>query len=153
MRWDSCNQKRIVETYNPPIKDIVLSSKEKPLPYLWIPCQCSEGRVLLMHVKAPQSWPTLCDPDDLEPDRLLCPWDSPGKNSGMCCHALLQGISPAQRSNPCLLCLPGLSCLLHWQEGSLPSVPPGRPRGRVTKCFLWRGDWVRQWWEVLLCIP
>ena len=32
--------------------------------------------------------------------RLLCPWDSPGKNTGMGCHALLQGIFPTQRSNP-----------------------------------------------------
>ena len=35
------------------------------------------------------------------------------KNSGVDCHALLQGIFPTQGSNPCLL------CLLHWQEGSL----------------------------------
>ena len=27
----------------------------------------------------------------LYPERLLCPWDSPGKNIGMGCHALLQG--------------------------------------------------------------
>ena len=28
----------------------------------------------------------------LQPTRLLCPWDSPGKNIGAGCHALLQGI-------------------------------------------------------------
>ena len=27
---------------------------------------------------------------------LLCPWDSPGKNTGMCGHALLQRIFPTQ---------------------------------------------------------
>ena len=32
---------------------------------------------------------TLCDPID-EPTRLLCPWDSPGKNTGVGCHFLLQ---------------------------------------------------------------
>ena len=32
--------------------------------------------------------------------RLLCPWDSPGKNTGVDCHALLQGIFPTQGSNP-----------------------------------------------------
>ena len=32
--------------------------------------------------------------------RLLCPWDSPGKNTGVGCHALLQGIFPIQQSNP-----------------------------------------------------
>ena len=39
--------------------------------------------------------------------RLLCPWDSPGKNAGVGCHALLQGIFPTQRSNPHLLPLTG----------------------------------------------
>ena len=36
---------------------------------------------------------------------LLCPWDSPGKNTGVGCHALLQGILPIQGSSPLLLCL------------------------------------------------
>ena len=36
----------------------------------------------------------------LYPTRLLCPWDSPGKNTGMGCHALLQGIFLNQGSNP-----------------------------------------------------
>ena len=34
--------------------------------------------------------------------RLLCPWDSPGKNTGVGCHALLQGIFPTRGSNPSL---------------------------------------------------
>ena len=34
-----------------------------------------------------------------QPARLLCPWDSPGKNTGVGCHALLQGICPIQGSN------------------------------------------------------
>ena len=36
----------------------------------------------------------------------------------MGCHLLLQGIFLTQRLNQCLL------CLLHWQAGSLPLVPP-----------------------------
>jgi len=39
----------------------------------------------------------------MEPTRLLCPWDSPGKNTGVGSHSLLQGIFPTQRSNPGLL--------------------------------------------------
>ena len=35
-----------------------------------------------------------------EPSRLVCPWDSPGKNTGVSGHALLQGIFPAQGLNP-----------------------------------------------------
>ena len=44
--------------------------------------------------------------------------DCPGKNIGVGCHALIQGIFPTQGSNPSLL------HLLHWQAGSLPLVPP-----------------------------
>ena len=46
--------------------------------------------------------------------RLLSPWDSPGKNIGVDCHALLQGIFLIQGLTLCLL------CLLHWQGVSLP---------------------------------
>ena len=63
------------------------------------------------HVRLNGLWPT----------RLLCPWDSPGMNTGVGCHALLQGIFSTQGSNPHLL------GLLHWQVGSLPLAPPGKP--------------------------
>ena len=46
-------------------------------------------------------------------------WNFPGKNTGVDCHFLLQGIFPTQRSNSCLL------HLLCWQACSLPLVPPG----------------------------
>ena len=39
----------------------------------------------------------------LQPTRLLCPWDFPGKDTGVGCHFLLQGIFPTQGSNPGLL--------------------------------------------------
>ena len=38
-------------------------------------------------------------PHGPEPARLLYPWDFPGKNTGMDCHILLQGIVPTQGSN------------------------------------------------------
>ena len=38
-----------------------------------------------------------------KPARLLCPWDSPGKNTGGGCHTLLQGISVTRGSNPSLV--------------------------------------------------
>ena len=50
-----------------------------------------------------ESSPTLLQPHVLQPARLLCPWDFPGKNTGVGCHALLQGIFPTQGSNPRLL--------------------------------------------------
>ena len=40
--------------------------------------------------KSLQSCPTLCDPIDGSPTRLLCPWDSLGKNTGVGCHFPLQ---------------------------------------------------------------
>ena len=45
-----------------------------------------------------QLCPTLCDPT-----RLLCPWDFPGKGTGIGYHFLLQGIFPTQGSNLGLL--------------------------------------------------
>ena len=43
--------------------------------------------------------------------------DSPGKNTGVGCHALLQGTFPTQGSK---------LCLLHLQVCSLPLLPPGK---------------------------
>ena len=42
-------------------------------------------------------------PHGLQPTRLLRPWHSPGKDTGVGCHFLLLGIFPAQGSNPGLL--------------------------------------------------
>jgi len=49
-----------------------------------------------------------------QPARLLCPWDSPGKNTRVGCHALLPVIFTRQGSNLLLL---HFRC---WQMGSLP---------------------------------
>ena len=50
--------------------------------------------------------------------QALCSWDFPGKNTGVGCHFLLQGIYLSQGLNPHLL------HLLQWQAGSLPVAPP-----------------------------
>ena len=60
-------------------------------------------------------------PHGLQPSRLLCPWDSPGKDTGVGCHFLLQGIFLIQGLNLSLL------QLLHWQVGSLQLEPPEKP--------------------------
>ena len=49
--------------------------------------------------------PRLCGPVDCSLPWLLCPWDFPGKNTGVGGHFLLQGIFPPQGSNLHLLCL------------------------------------------------
>ena len=41
--------------------------------------------------------------------RLLCPWNSPGKNTGVGCHSLLQGIFPGQGLNLQLIMSPALA--------------------------------------------
>ena len=53
----------------------------------------------------------------------LCPWGSPGKNTGVSCHALLQSIFLTQGQTHVS------EVYLHWREGSLPLVPPGKLRG------------------------
>ena len=48
------------------------------------------------HAKSLQSCLTLCDPMNCNPTRLLCPWDSPAKNTRVGCHSL----SPGNLPNP-----------------------------------------------------
>ena len=55
------------------------------------------------------------------PQAPLSMWFS-GKNTGVDCHSLLQGAFLTKGSKT------RASCLLHWQAGSLPLVPPGKPR-------------------------
>ena len=68
-------------------------------------------------------------PCGLQPARLLCPWGSPGKNTGVGCHALLQGVFPTQGSKNL--------CLLHWQAGSLPLAPPGKSQNKINCDHYW----------------
>ena len=51
-------------------------------------------------------------PSELWPAKFLFPWDFSGKNTGVGCHFLLQGIFLTQGSNPHVL------SLLHWQAAS-----------------------------------
>ena len=52
-----------------------------------------------MKVLVAQSCPILCDPRDCSPPGSS-PWDSPGRNTEVGCHFLLQGIFPTQGWNP-----------------------------------------------------
>ena len=59
-------------------------------------------------------------PHGLEPARLLCPWNSPGKNTGVVCSSLLQWIFPTQELNPGL---PHYSqALYHLSHQGSPSI-------------------------------
>ena len=63
-----------------------------------------------------QLCPTLCDLMFCSPPRLLCPWDSPGKNTRVGCHSLLQGIFSIQELNPGLLHCRWILYLLSYQR-------------------------------------
>ena len=52
-------------------------------------CWSLAWRILSMHAKSRQLCSTLCDPIDGGPPGS-CPWDSPGKHTGVGCHFLLQ---------------------------------------------------------------
>ena len=58
--------------------------------------------------------------DSLQSHGLLAPWNSPGQNTGVDSHSLLQGIYPTQGSN--------LGLLPTLQADSLPGEPPGKPK-------------------------
>ena len=64
-----------------------------------------------------QSRPTLCDPVDCSPPGSSIHGIFPGKNTGVGCHFLLQGIFPTWGLNP------RLWHLLYWQVDSLPLIP------------------------------
>ena len=69
--------------------------------------------LLLVHVCTLSRFWLFATPG-LQSARLPCPWNFPGKNTGVYCHFPLQGMFLPQRWNPCLL------GLLHWQVDSLP---------------------------------
>ena len=82
-----------------------------------------------------KSCPALCDSMDYS--LPACPWDFPGKNTGVGCHSLLQRMFPTQGSNLSLLCcrwvlyrwatreVQGLTSSIKWlREGSLNTQPP-----------------------------
>ena len=60
-------------------------------------------------------------PHGLKSSRLLCPWDFPGKNTGVGSHFLLQGIFPTHWSNPRSLASPALT------DGFFITTSPGEP--------------------------
>ena len=104
-------------------------------------CACSVASVM-----SNSFWPYA-----LYPTRLLCLWDSPGKNIGVGCHALLQGIFPIQGWNPHLLgplhCRPGGSdgkesaC----NSGDPDSIdPPEKGLATYSSILAWKIPWTEE---------
>jgi len=93
-------------------------------------------------------------PHGPQPTRLLCPWDFPGKNTGVSSHFLLQGIFPTQGLKLHLL------WLLNWQASlvaqlvkNLPAMwetwvlslgwedPPEKGKATHSRVLAWRTPW------------
>ena len=96
-----------------------------------------------------QSCPSLWDPMDCSPPGSSVHGDSPGKNTGVGCHALLQGIFLTQGSN-CHLLQPPSPAL----AGTfLPLAPPGKhflANRRGQKCGKWgRFTFKKEWGKIL----
>ena len=119
-----------------------------------------------------QLYLTLWDPVDHNPPGSSVHGDPPGKNTGVGCHALLQGIFPTQESNQSLLhCRQILDSLSHqgspwilqwiaylfsrgssqprdWtqslalQVSSLPVELPGKPHSQGDLILRGRGNWI-----------
>ena len=77
---------------------LLLPDKDSPLNCLliWV---LILGLLCSSHAKPLQLCPVFCE----SMNWLLCPWDSPSKNTGAVCHALFQGIFLTQGLNPSLL--------------------------------------------------
>jgi len=67
----------------------VVSDSLRPHGQQHVRLPCSHYLLAATAAKSLQSCPTLCDPIDGSPP-LPCPWDSPGKNTGVGCHFLLR---------------------------------------------------------------
>ena len=93
MNWKTQHSKRINFSWK-------LISRLNVIPI--VICTC-------MHAWSFICVPTLCQPHELQPTRILCPWDSPGKNTGVGYHAYSRGSSwPKARTwISCVSCIAG----------------------------------------------
>ena len=82
-------------------------------------------------------------PYGLYPARLLCSWDSPGKNTGVGCHFLLQGIF-LSRDQTRVSCI-GRQILYHWAvvPFSCPLSFPASGSFPMSQCFASGGQSIR----------
>ena len=72
---------------------------------------------------------------DCSPTRLLCPWNSPGQNTGAGSHFLPEGIFPTQGSNPGLHQRKQIFYHLSHQRSPVTQVAK-KKKGTVHNCLL-----------------
>ena len=74
-------------------------------------------------------------PQRWQPTRLLCPWDSPGKNTGVGCHFLLQCMkSESEVAQSCPTLRDPMDCSL--PGSSIHGIFPGKSTGVGCHCLL-----------------
>ena len=101
----------------------ILSERKKCSCYLNMGCLLLKLLLFSHQVMSDSLWPR-----GLSPTRLLCPWDFPGRNTGVGCHFLLQGIFPTPTH------------LLHWWADSVPLSHLGSP------------SWIWESFSVSICL-
>ena len=89
----------------------LLSHLSPPL-FMWVLCHSIFFTIFFtLSLKRVLSHVQLLQFHEPQPTRLLCPWDSPGKNTGVGCHFLLQGNFLTQELNSGL---PHCRQMLYW---------------------------------------
>ena len=78
-------------------------------------------------------------PHRLQPTKLLCPWNSPGKDTGLGIHSLLQRIFPTQGSNWSLLHFRKILYLLSHQGNPIYHATFLLSRGEITVSYIYIG--------------
>ena len=99
------------------------------------------------------SCPTLCDPVDCSPPGSSAHGDSPGKNTGVVCHALLQGIFPTQGSNSGLL--HSRRILHHLSHQGRPTTWEKLPKNSTSTILCSFGIWnkLKRWKKLSKWVP
>ena len=92
---------------------------QNTLPIVWLSIHTKDVHVCTCVGSVASTVSASLQTRGLQPARFLCPWASPGENTGVGCHALLQGIFPTHGSNPGPLAV---------QADSLSSELPGKPQ-------------------------
>ena len=118
-------------------------------PWLWNqdPASC----LARPKARVPPLGPTVCNPWTVAA-RALCPWNSPGKNTAVGCHSLLQGLFPTQELNPGLLHCRQL--LYHLNHQGSPKFR-GKMKGMfyITLFFPPNGGKGRNFYEKVALLP
>ena len=110
---------------------------------------CHKNKIYKRSSEVAQLCPTLCNAMDCSLPGSSNPWDFPGENTGVGCHFPLQGIFPAQGSNPGLPHCRQTLYRLSRQGSHLTEVKPS-PKQTHSECSFSVAEAVRRGNETVL---